>query len=127
MIDAVLDASAVLAYLRKEPGVEIVGSRIAGCVLTSVNAGEVVTRLITRGVDASAAVEAVELLPCLVVAVDGPLGLRAGALAAQTMKAGLSLGDRICLACAEREGVPALTADQGWRRVALPIAVEYIR
>ena len=127
MIDAVLDASAVLAYLRNERGADIVAARIADCVLTSVNAGEVVTKLIARGLAAESAAESVELLPCSIVAVDGELGLRAGALSADTAQAGLSLGDRICLAYAEREGVAALTADQGWRRVALPITVEYIR
>jgi PIN domain nuclease of toxin-antitoxin system len=43
--------------------------------------------------------------------------------------AGLSLGERMCLAQAKRVGVKTFTADRAWRRVAtsLGVAVELIR
>ncbi len=42
----------------------------------------------------------------------------AGHLRAATVGAGLSLGDRFCLALALREGLPAWTADRQWGVVA---------
>ena len=42
MIEVVLDASALLAYLREEPGSDRVDEVLAGAVITSVNWAEVV-------------------------------------------------------------------------------------
>jgi PIN domain nuclease of toxin-antitoxin system len=39
----------------------------------------------------------------------------------------LSLGDRACLALAQRLNVPALTADHAWTEVRLDVAVQLIR
>jgi PIN domain nuclease of toxin-antitoxin system len=125
--EAVIDASAVLAYLRGEDGAAVVEGRIADCILSSVNAGEVVTKLIARGAGADAAVAIVRLLPCPIVAVDADLGLRAGALSALASEPGLSLGDRVCLGLAERENLPALTADRAWLNLGGAIQVEMIR
>ena len=53
-----------------------------------------------------------------VVEADRALATIAGRLRAVTSKVGLSLGDRFCLALAQRDGLPALTADKQWRTVA---------
>jgi PIN domain nuclease of toxin-antitoxin system len=45
MNSVVLDASAVLAVLHKEPGADRVLARIKGAVISAVNFAEVVTRL----------------------------------------------------------------------------------
>ena len=55
---------------------------------------------------------------CAVFSPIEALAWEAGALRALTAEAGLSLGDRFCLALAKREGVPAYTADQAWKKVA---------
>jgi PIN domain nuclease of toxin-antitoxin system len=39
----------------------------------------------------------------------------------------LSLADRACLALAEREGVPAVTADKKWAMLDIGIKVSLIR
>ncbi len=41
--------------------------------------------------------------------------------------AGLSLGDRACLALARRLGLPVLSADRTWLKVDVGVAVEFIR
>ena len=46
---------------------------------------------------------------------------------AATRSAGLSLGDRACLALAQRLGWPALTADRQWRDIQVDIEVRMIR
>jgi PIN domain nuclease of toxin-antitoxin system len=131
MADWVLDASAVLALMRAEAGVDRVLAALPSAQLASVNAAEVVARLIREGVDAEAARAMVVGLGCPLVAVDAELGLRAGALAgrasAQGLSPGLSLGGRCCLALAERDAATALTADPTWARIGLPIRIATIR
>jgi ribonuclease VapC len=127
MPDAVMDASAVLAYLGQEPGSDAVEGLLARSMLSAVNLSEVVAKLVGRGADPTLAREIVESLGCETVAVGFDLAFRAGTLEPQTRAQGLSLGDRSCLALAEREGVPAVTADRAWRGLTLPIVVTLIR
>jgi ribonuclease VapC len=127
MPNFVLGASAVLAMLDGEPGADVVAERIDDAVLSSVNAAEVVTRLVRVSLAPARATAVVEGLPCATVPVDGRIGCRAGELHAATAGAGLSLGDRVCLALAEVPGAAALTSERAWADLALPVAVTLIR
>ena len=51
MIEAVLDASALLAYLREEPGSDRVDDVLGRAVITSVNWAEVVQKSLSAGVE----------------------------------------------------------------------------
>ena len=126
MAEWVLDASAVLALMRSERGADKVAAALPAARLASVNAAEVVTRLIREGLAPETARLMVIGLGCPLVAVDAELGLRAGALSARTAARGLSLGDRCCLALAEREAATALTTDRAWAALGLPIKVAMI-
>jgi PIN domain nuclease of toxin-antitoxin system len=53
-----------------------------------------------------------------VVAFDGDLALDAGALRPLTRAAGLSLGDRCCLALARSRRAAVLTTETRWGRIA---------
>lgn len=53
--------------------------------------------------------------------------MEAGFLRRGTRQAGLSLGERACLALAMQLGVPALTADRSWLSIAPPRQVQVIR
>jgi PIN domain nuclease of toxin-antitoxin system len=125
----VLDASAVLALLLEEPGADRVTEAIlAGAEMTTANFAEVATKYVLRGAVAEArALQA--RLPVTLVAVDQDLALRAALMAQATRPAGLSLGDRLCLALAQRSRSAALTADRGWLAVAeaVGVVVEMIR
>ncbi len=59
-----------------------------------------------------------------VVRFDEALAFAAGSLEPATRPAGLSLGDRACLALALDLGVKALTADRAWTRIAEAVGVE---
>jgi ribonuclease VapC len=50
-----------------------------------------------------------------------------GLLRPLTRHAGLSLGDRACLALAKQLGLPALTTDRIWEHVAIGVPVQVIR
>ena len=118
MSEVVLDASALLALLRDEPGSAKVADAIAEARMSSVNYAEVVSHFIHAGMPADHIDAMLRPLPMVIVEADQGLATIAGRLRAVTAEAGLSLGDRFCLARARRDGLPALTADKQWRTVA---------
>ena len=118
MSEVVLDASALLALLRDEPGAAKVAEAIADARMSSVNYAEVVSHFIHAGMPADHIDAMLRPLPVVIVEADQTLATIAGRLRAVTAVAGLSLGDRFCLALAHRDGLPALTADKQWRIVA---------
>ena len=127
MADWVVDASAVMAWLREESGFREVESALPASILASVNLTEVVSALINRGEEPGRAIACAVSTPALVVAFDEPLALRAGELRAATRHRGLSLGDRACLALAERERLPVLTADRAWEGLDIGVEIRLIR
>ena len=125
----VLDASAVLALLLEEPGADRVTEAIlAGAQMTTANFSEVATKYVLRGAVAEARALQTRL-PVAFVSIDQDLALRAALMAQATQSAGLLLGDRLCLALAQRSGDGALTADHMWLKVAeaVGVVVELIR
>ena len=127
---AVLDASAVLAFLLREPGAETVAALIAaGSTICTANLAEVMAVLVRDGMAVPEAAATVTELPIDFVDLTLDLAISAGALIRFTRRAGLSFGDRICLALAKREGLPAVTADAAWTAVAdsIGVAVQLVR
>ncbi len=127
MADIVLDASAILALLRNERGAEAVAAIIAKGLVSAVNLSEVVAKLVERGTAAADAVDIVDSLPFETADFDSALAHAAGLMWTRGKKAGLSLGDRACLALAEHHGLPAITADRNWRDLELAVEVRILR
>lgn len=123
----VLDASAVLAVYFDEPGAEQVLRVLPDALLSAVNYTEVIGKCLDRGESLDRAVRKLAALGFHIVAHDASLARRAGEMRALTKRLGLSLADRACLALAEREKVPVLTADKSWAKVELEIDVRVIR
>jgi len=118
MTGIVLDASALLALLKDEPGAARVAEGLAEARMTAVNYAEVVSHFIRAGMPSAAIDDMLRPLPVPIVAADIGLATAAGHLRGVTAETGLSLGDRFCLALALRDGLPAWTADRQWRPVA---------
>lgn len=127
MSEVVLDASALLAVLGNEPGAEAVEPVLADAVMTTVGLAEVLAKLVERGVPEHEGNDAVAGLDVALVDVDVPLARASARLRAATRPAGLSLGDRLCLALAELRQVPVLTADRAWATLGLPLDIRVIR
>lgn len=123
----VLDASAVLAFVFDEPGAGRVETAVVNSIVTTVNWAEVWQRLLARGAPAADVRERLLEAGAVLEPLTADDAERAGALAALTRPAGLSLADRCCLVVAERLGCPALTADEAWAIVRVPAEVELIR
>jgi ribonuclease VapC len=121
---AVLDASALLALVLGEPGADKVAMALGDAAISAVNLAEVTSQYALRGSAAEEIREMMSQFSAYIVPFDEELALAAGALTPVTKPAGLSLGDRACLALALRLGAKALTGDRAWVRVADAVGVE---
>jgi len=127
MADCVLDASALLALLQNERGAEYVRRRVPGAVMSAVNLAETGSKLADLGFSAAEIREAMIEIGIEVSPFDIDQAIASSVLRAATRPAGLSVGDRACLALAQLLGLPALTADRAWRDLGLDVGVELIR
>ena len=123
----VLDASAILALLQREPGSERVAEVIADAVVGAVSYSEVLAKLADKGVDADDRRTIADALQCEILDFDVWQAEAAAALRPASKSAGLSFADRACLALAQSRGATAVTADRAWATVRLGISVEVIR
>ena len=126
MRKSVLDASAILAALFREPGADVIEAHYEAGVVSSVNLSEVAAKLSDRNVPG---IEARRLLSGLGLAVrpfDENLAYMAGALREATRPHGLSFGDRACIALGLAEGVPVVTVDRKWADVSATVGVEVV-
>jgi ribonuclease VapC len=126
MSHVVLDASAILALLKSERGASKVAGVIADASVCAINQAEVISHFVHLGAPLDDVRAMLAALPYAVVAADDALAWEAGNLRAATSSAGLSLGDRFCLALAKRLGAAAYTADKAWRDIAGDVAVKIV-
>jgi PIN domain nuclease of toxin-antitoxin system len=122
-----MDASAVLAYLQGEPGAAEFETALAHSCISAVNLAEVLSKLVDAGINLQTACAAVRDLPCEVVPFDRDLAERVAGLRMATRKRGLSLGDRACLALAEREKGTAFTTDRDWLKIGTATDIRVVR
>lgn len=130
---SVLDASALLAYLGNEPGAQVVTDALAeGAVISAVNLAEVLSTVAARGGDPAALATELAARGLLGGALTlEPFGdsdaIETARLRPLTRAAGLSLGDRACLALGHRRRAPVLTADVAWVGIDPDLDIRTIR
>ena len=125
----ILDASALLAFVKREPGVErVAGALMAAPAMSAVNLSEVIAKLADEGVPEPTIRHSLETIGLDIVEFDADDALVAGLLRPSTRAAGLSFGDRACLALAQQSGAPVLTTDRAWADLDLDnIEVQLVR
>lgn len=123
----VADASAVIALLVGEPFSRFDPQRLANASISAVNLSEVLARLLEIGMPIGDADSAVAKLNLRVVAFDEAHARAAAQLRSVTRQAGLSLGDRACLALGLRLRRPVVTADRIWARLDVGVEIALIR
>lgn len=124
MTPIVLDASALIAMLKQEPGGDRVAEIIGDSKITAINYAEVISHFCHAGMPIAEVDAMLRPLPLVIVSVDEKLARLAGHLRTLTSSAGLSLGDRFCLALAQLEKSPAWTSDRKWQTIAEAVQVE---
>lgn len=127
MNEVVLDASAVLALLQEEPGGIVVEAQLTSAIISAVNLSEVVAQLIKHQMPEKLAVRVVSDLGLQTVAFDEEMAYHAAALTKITSRFGLSLGDRACLALAQKLKLPVITADRAWKKLNLGCEIRFLR
>ena len=125
--EVVLDASAVLAVLKREPGAERVRAVLDRATIGAVNAAEVQGKLVDLGLSRHVAEARIRILGCSIQAFSEVQAIEAGSLIALTRCFGLSLGDRACLALAIERKATVYTTDRVWLELGLGIEVVVIR
>lgn len=128
MADWVMDASAILAFIKQEPGGDKVAPLLGSAAVSANNLAEIVARLWERGLKPTEIRTLIDSLGIEVHSVDQAQAFEIGALRPLTRSNGLSLGDRSCLALARKLGLPVVTADRAWSGLTLDgIEIRQIR
>lgn len=125
--ECVLDASAVLAFLRNEPGAEFVRPWLRGGFISAVNAGEVMNRLSRPGRSLEQIVHLVRGVEMQIIDFRFEQAVVAASLEPHARAANLSFADRACLSLGMMRELPVLTADQAWSPLDLGIDIRLIR
>lgn len=123
----VLDASALLAFLFREPGHETVAPYLEDCCISAVNLAEVLGRFARDGHDVESALGVIAATEIVIVPFEASDAAEAAELLPATLGRGLSLGDRACLAVARSRALPALTADHDWEGLRVGVDVRLVR
>lgn len=122
---AILDASALLAWLQDEPGVEVVEKTLSAAAISSLNWSEVYQKALVHGVDVNGLRSDLEAVGLVILPFDAEDAERA--VTFWKAGSGLSLADRACLALGARYSVPVWTTDRAWAQAAPGVDVRVIR
>lgn len=127
MNSVVLDASALLAAIREEPGGEHVRSIARHATVSALNHAEVVAFLVRSGRRPETLRDLRVQIGYRIVAFDETQALECGRLQRFTHHLRLSLSDRACLALAKVGGHEVLTADRTWTKLQIGVTIRAIR
>lgn len=123
MPDCLLDASALIALFKREPGAAAVAAACPAAAISAANLAEVVAH---RALPPDALRSAIAVLRLPVVPFGENEALQAGALL-RAHRGRLSLADCACIATAGMLGLAVLTGDRIWASLDLGIEVRLIR
>ena len=123
----VLDASALLALLANEPGADEVEELLDGAAMSTVNLSEVLQKSEQHGIDTEGLEFDLEALGVEFHSFDLTQARATADVWARAPRAGLSLGDRACLALAHSLGGAAVTTDRRWSAAKHGTEVRVIR
>lgn len=123
----VLDASALLTILCREPEASASSERVFNSLISTVNLAEVFSKTCEKGIDEGAIEWVVTGLQIEAVPFDDELARITGSLRESTRSLGLSLGDRACLALGIRESLPVVTKDRKWQDADVGVEVEILK
>ena len=112
----VLDSSAVIALLRREPGWEKVEAAVEHSVISAVNLTESMTKLIRQGGEPRLVERLLRALGLEVIPWDEELAWASRDLCPLAWTNGISFADRACLTLARHLDLAAMTGDSEWRR-----------
>ncbi len=119
-----LDTSVILAALLDESGGDQVTEVMSDAVISTVNVLEAYTVFARKGLSTATLDTFLQFRGIEIAPLSGADAESAGRMVTLTATAGLSLGDRACLALAVARGAMVLTADRPWLRFAEPLGIQ---
>jgi ribonuclease VapC len=120
-----LDASAVLAWLQKEPGADQVDAVIERSSIGAANWSEVLQKAWQHGRDGDEVAALLVALGLEVETVTPEIATEAARMWSQCPD--LSLADRLCLAAGKMRGATVWTADRAWVDRSYGVVVRLLR
>ncbi len=123
----VLDASAMICLVRREPGWERVAEFGNACSLSAVNLVEVAYLLSRHGFPLNEVESVIRPQVGRIVPLDADLTLLSASVHRSTRDHGLSLADCACLALGMVCCAVVVTADRKWSDLALGLKIVQIR
>jgi ribonuclease VapC len=123
----IFDAGALIALVKNEPGAAAVQEHLSRARMSAINASEAVSVLVLRGMPLHVADDMIQRFRLTIEPFTYEQGLMAASMRPLTDQAGLSFGDRACLALGLLTGQPVLTSDKDWNKVNHGVEVVMIR
>ncbi len=127
MNNAVLDASAILAFLNLEAGSDRVAAVSGKKIVSTVNLSEVLGKLVDLGMPEKEIQQILAYLKCDIRAFSPEDAMMTARLHSLNRSLSLSFGDLACLALAKKLQLPVLTADRSWSKLNFAIDIKVIR
>ena len=122
----VIDSSALLALIKKEPGHDRVRDVIDEAVVSPVILAECLGKAARYGIDPVATEKQLRAAGLRLSTID-IADIRLVAQLHARADRNISLADRFCLALAMRLSLPLVTGDRPWAALGLPIDLRFIR
>lgn len=123
----VVDTSVVLAAFLMEPGGEVFASLTDDYRISVFNLSEVASKLIEKGFSSEKLWKVLAPLVPNSMPLTVEQAVQVGLWRKQTLRFGLSMGDRCCLALGLELGAEVYTADRAWAGLDLGVKVRVIR
>jgi ribonuclease VapC len=123
----VLDASALIAVLRDEPGATAVQALLGDSLISAVNFAEVLKKTVEHGGSSEMAASFVRSLEVTIVPFDESQAALTANLYPRTKEHGMSFADRACLALGVHRGATILTTERKMGKLNLSVKVKVIR
>lgn len=116
-----LDASALLAVLKKETGYQKLEKDLSDseAVISAVNFSEVIAVLKKLGMPHKEAENVILSVVPTVISFTQDSASLAGDMISVTKEYGLSLGDRACIATGIIHNLPIYTTDKAWQLLSI--------
>jgi PIN domain nuclease of toxin-antitoxin system len=115
-----LDASAIIALIKKEKGYQIVNDILPTSSMSAVNFSELISTLAREKISSEDIDAMTENIIPEIIPFEQEASIISGKLITITKSKGLSLGDRACIATALYLDLTVYTADKVWAELDIP-------
>lgn len=123
----ILDASALVAVIKRERGADVVLAPGQRYQMSAVNYGEVLTKVVELGGLIEDVREVIAPMRITIHPFDEIQAEEVARLRPLTRHLGRSFGDRACLALARSMHLPVLTSDSKWAELDIGVDFRFFR